>query len=304
MLKIKFAAILAFCSIFFLPTHCLHAWSYEPFIDISLGYRQDKITCQSMSYEANGEILSQNNLIANNLRLIEVGATGGLAICENWLLLADLAFGKVLEGDYSEQSIDFGLSKISGKIASGDSQDISLSAGYCPCFFSCVRFGPVVGWSYHALETTMRHLPISSDAAADTHHVTYKNQWQGPWAGVTVSTSFWRLAIYSDYEYHWPHWEAAWTPSGPDIFGTTFADRRRANHGNGQVFRVGVNYSLCGEWTIGIRGKYQVWKAHDGSIIPRSGSFSDVGSFLVDHDKVIQARWRSVEGQITLGYQF
>src|SRR5262245_13313474 len=107
----------------FLSVVRLQAWTYDPFVNVSVGYRQDKVYSRSITYQASGTTLSQNELNATIIRLVEGGVLGGIVLCDDWLLLADVNFGGVLSGDYSEQVTDFGFSKINHKISDGNSQD-------------------------------------------------------------------------------------------------------------------------------------------------------------------------------------
>lgn len=310
-MRVKFFCLTAFCFALaalcaVCPTPSVYAINYESFFDVSLGYRRDEVFSQSIAYEAGDVPVTRTTVHITDIPVIQGGLLLGAVFADDWVFLADLNLGKVLGGPgrYKEKTISFGGDVIKAEVYEGHTGDANISAGYCPLFWSWFRVGPLVGWSYHTLTAEMHKVAISANRRFPQHRVRFKNSWQGPWVGASVSTLVGQLTLYGEYEYHWPHYNASWVPLEGDLFAASFADQRKGSGGNGQVGLIGAVFPVYCGWNLGFEGKYQYWTVNQGSNRPKSGSFAQVGTPDIEHEKLIEAYWQSWQGRVALFYQF
>lgn len=225
---------------------------------------------------------------------------GGVTLDSNWLTVARIGLGDVWDGHYKESGLELIEETTRAKIRSGVSVDASVGSGYMFPLSSWMRIGPMVGWSFSALNTKTSHVTVQEVAC----EVSYKNRWQGPWLGAAFITCLWGCGIYAEYEYHWSDWSARWVPSRNDLYGVLFADQRRSSHGVGQVGRVGANYAISRNWSAALEFCHRFWRTYEGSIRPRSGSFAEVGALGITSEKVDRSSWRSVIYQVAISREF
>lgn len=301
----KFCALLV-TSCGLLEGSILDGLCYETFANLSVGYRTDQVHSTSIAYESDDEPQSQTKLHFNDVPLVQGALLLGLTVSDSWILMADLSLGTVVndQGRYMEEVITFGYDRNKSNVADGHSGDATLSLGYCPCFWSLFRLGPIGGWSYHSLTFNMPHVPMSFRQQSGEHSIRFKNHWQGPWVGVSGSTLLWAVSLYAEYEYHWPRWHATWMPVNGDVFATVFTDERKGTKGKGQVARFGATIPVYCSWSLGLEGKYQRWQVTKGSVKPRAGSFAAIGVPTIAYENLVEAHWQSWQGQIALYYDF
>lgn len=272
----------------------------DSFCSLSVGYRCDDLHVVSLALGPDGGDVMQNQMRQSELDLLEVGIVGGLTIDSNWLTLARISLGDVFDGHYKESGIEFIEAATRAKIRSGISVEASIGSGYLFPLSSWMRIGPMAGWSFSALNTKTSHVTVQEVDC----QVSYKNRWQGPWLGAAFTTCLWGCGIYAEYEYHWSEWSARWVPNRNDLYGVLFADQRHSTHGVGQVGRVGANYAICENWSAALEFCYRFWRTHDGSIRPRSGSFTEVGALGITSEKVDRSSWSSVIYQLAISREF
>jgi hypothetical protein len=138
----------------------------------------------------------------------------------------------------------------------------------------------------------------------------YENKWEGPWVGVNLlyGTCDWHLEL--GYEYHWVDWDAEFLLAGPDdpnALCLGFSDVRRGDgHGNVVYLNAGTILADC--WDLSLGFKYTSFEA-DGHERPKNGTFRDIGCFdpvtgAEEFDRVKEAKWKSAQFTVDLGYLF
>lgn len=290
---------------------CGNEWGGD--VDLTAGYRYDRILTHLHAYSPPGTLALKDNLTGKSINICEVGAKGRVFFCDNFLngdaLFAKgfATFGRVVSGRYKE-TIPFPTtvnSTSKGNIHRGNTQDFSLGIGYFFPIDEYLKVGPTGGYSYNFQKIKMRSIKTNGTHDAALSGLSYQMCWEGPWAG--CEAEFWLNCITRlnlGYEYHWCTWHADWTLAGPDVTGGAFSDKRNSHRASGNVFYIdAICIQFC-PWDIGFGIKYQTWDASKGHAKPRAGSFAAVGASPNEVDKISKATWQSLQGQLTVSYSF
>lgn len=285
-----------------LASNSLHSLDLQA--DALIGYRRDEITTLINAYDPTEVFLLSDRLEAKHISVYEVGLKGKASI----LGLTAKGFvtaGRIHNGKYRDrvEGVEISDSYTRAEIYKGHTRDASAAAGYLLSLCNCYA-GPIGGWSYHSQEIKIRDAITNRSVNNVLNGLTYKTCWQGPWLGVDAGCSLCNFSVSGGYEYHWAKWRGNWELSGPDVFGGSYSDRRKADHARGQVAYLDINYFFWNCFTIGLEAKYQYWKAKDGEEVPKAGSFEAVGLNDTEVDKIPKATWKSWELQLCVGYHF
>lgn len=280
--------------------------------DLSLtgGYRSDCFETAISVYDDEGEEFLKDQIKGNSIDVYQIGVKGRAFVCCQYLLRGHANYGTIgSDGKYTDTDtliVDDESEEIKAKIKDGHTQDYSIGIGYLYPFASCLRIGPTVGYSYIKESVTMAdaklvdediELPILDD-------LVYWMRWQGPWLGADALYTIGCFDLHLGYEYHWCDWRAEWLLDGPDVFDEAFSDKRKASDAYANIFFVDVNYSFYRCWNIGLGFKYQYWKVDRGSVVPKNGTYEDVGEAEISKAKVTRADLVTYGFQVSLGRHF
>lgn len=292
---------------------CGFGWSAD--LDLTVGYRNDRIKTHVNGYNPPGTLVIQDRLKGKNLNIFEVGVEGRASICDDQLFVKGFAdFGHIVSGHYKE-NVAFPIivsEVIEAHVHRGCTQDYSIGAGYLfpieiGCFLpcgSCLRIGPTAGYSYDYLKIRMRKVTTNDVPDPVLSDLEYSMRWHGPWAGVETEFCIDCFKVIFDYEFHWSEWRGIWALKGPDVLGVAFSDKRKSKHGTGNLFELDGIYEFNECWNFGIGLKYQFWQARKGHLVPRCGTFAEIGLSPTEKDKVPKATWQSAQIQLSAGYNF
>lgn len=281
------------------------SWNWETTLDVTGGYRNDRLTCVIDAFDPPGTLISIDDLKATNLSVWEWGAKSRVRLGD-FYVKAWGTFGIITDGRYTETGSAPNQASIVSKahISQGKTEDASFGLGYLFCVGDYLSLSPVGGWSYNYQRVKLKHAKTEGIADPTLDGVTYRNRWQGPWAGFEATTCLGCITINLGYEYHWAHWHAEWKLNNTDILGLSFSDRRKANNASGNVVSLNSFWNIWEDFDAGILFKYQYWRAKNGRETPIAGSFADVGLGADEVDKIPRAIWQSYEIQLSLGYTF
>lgn len=271
------------------------------------GYRSDTIEATVKGFDPPGNLVFTNVFKGDDIDIYEIGFKGSILLCNRWLVRGYVDTGEVHDGKYSESFTvigedDFSLS--TGKASKGNSYDTSVGFGYMFTCLPCVNFGPVAGYSYHNLKIKMPK--VKTDGVEDEvlNGLSYDSRWQGPWLGFDIHGRLRCFDLNFGYSYHWSHWRAAYELKGPPNQETAFSDRRKSTDAHGNVVFVDGSYYFMRCLSFGVGFKYQSWRATDGSIRPKVGTYSDLGFSDTFKSNVPEATWKSYEVKLILAYHF
>lgn len=290
-------------------TDCLwdniRSWDWEANVNATGGYRYDELTCLIDAYDPPGTFISSDDLKAKNLNVWEWGLKGRLKLgniyAKGWG-----TFGIIPFGNYREKgtSADGATGVINADVRHGKVEDVSFGLGYLLGITDWLCVAPVGGWSYDYQRIKLKHAKSDGISDSTINGLAYKNRWQGPWAGIEGVTEICCFAVNFGYEYHWAHWHASWDLHGADVLGGSFSDKRESKHATGNVGYINTYWNAWDDFEAGLLVKYQYWRAKNGSMIPKAGSFAAVGLGANEVDKIPHAIWQSIEIQLSLGYTF
>jgi hypothetical protein len=276
----------------------------DSYLDFASGYRYDEIRTALTENEIGGALLP-NEIRAKNLSIYQVGLKGTWKTCSGFYLRGYADYGWIIGRSHYHETflLDAIPSETIADIHRGQVADVLGGVGYLFSWSDCWGIGPVVGWSYDYQRIKMSHPELNGlpDPALDG--LKYTNRWQGPWIGVDFVVNMCDFEIDAGYEYHWSSWSAGYDLAGPDVFGGSFSDRRHSHDAHGQVVYLDGRWDLCDCWNIGIGLKYQFWRAVNGDVVPRTGTFADIG-IPITSASVNLAQWTSLSATFDIGYNF
>lgn len=279
----------------------LDAVLVDGYLDLTNGYRRDKITSVIDVFDPEDTLVGVNDQVAKDMNMYQIGLKGKWVWCD-WLLRleGDYAWGDSGENKEVFAPVAGAVSRTVDQLHKTYANDFLAGTGYL--FPVCYNFsiGPTVGWSYHWQRFQVGHARTDGVANPVLKGLKYTNRWQGPWAGAELAWHYGYFSLDVGYEYHWSQWHAEWTLKGPDVVGAAYSDRRRSNHAHGQVVHVEARYNYCPWWNAGIGLKFEDWKAIHGFERPRSGGFASPTRL----DRVKKATWQSCAVTFDIGYQF
>ncbi len=280
----------------------VYGFNGEALANLSLGYRFDGITAKSEGLDPKGSRVSLD-FMDIKVHICEVVLSGELAFPNNWIFEGFTDIGVVGAGRYKEEALAMGLLDTQADLNSGWCADISIDLGYrWPiCWGLCLQ--PSIGWSYDYLKVTTQRTKTNGHPDPILEGVSYTNRWQGPWVGLGSQGCWCGYKLRSGYEYHQPYWKAAWTLAHPDIPRSAFSDHRKSHHASAHVIFIESSYTLPNCWSFGINMRGGYWRATQGTLLPRAGSFSAL-DIPEEVDVVHQATWYTGQAKIFCGVTF
>ncbi|MCF6265385.1 MAG: hypothetical protein L3J57_02425 [Desulfuromusa sp.] len=266
-------------------------------VDVGFGYRSDQLDW-NISGDINGEnptILSE--LSWEDLEIFQIQATGWLEIGElpflkrNSLILANIAFGKILGGDvqdsdYAADGRTFEWSRSVNDADKGLTVDLSGAVG--PIFELSLIEGlsitPLIGYGFNMQDLSMTDgeqtvsnpfyrwwffgsdaempLPIGQIPSLDSSYTAY---WYGPWLGANIDyQANQKIKITVSAEYHWVEYfaQADWNLRSNFAHPVSF---EQETTGTGMVWNIKGLYSLNKNWSWLLDGKIQNWETESGT---------------------------------------
>ncbi len=254
-------------------------------VDVGFGYRSDQLDW-NISGDINGEnptILSE--LSWEDLEIFQIQATGWLEIGElpflkrNSLILANIAFGKILGGDvqdsdYAADGRTFEWSRSVNDADKGLTVDLSGAVG--PIFELSLIEGlaitPLIGYGFNMQDLSMTdgEQVISGSGAPDIGFLpgldsSYTAYWYGPWLGVNIDyQANQKIKITVGAEYHWVEYfaQADWNLRSNFAHPVSF---EQETTGTGIIWNIKGLYSLNKNWSWLLDGKIQNWETESGT---------------------------------------
>lgn len=270
-------------------------------LDITNGYRRDKLDCLINSFDPPDTFQNRDDLEIKDISIYQVGLKGKW-LFNNWQFHLEGDCGWANSGNYRESD----GSVVKARVHHGQVKDLIFGFGYLFPIYCSWRVGPVVGWSYNSQKIRIHDAEIDGIPVPFLNHLRYRNRWQGPWVGVNTKFHIccWNLGISGGYEYHWADWRATWHLRGPDIPGEAFSDKRSSNNAHGQVVYLDARWNFWYCWNVGFGVKYQTFRAVNGRERPLDGSFVEIDLSNTRVDKVKDANWQSFAATLDFGYTF
>lgn len=288
-----------FIWIFIFSVQVLTAAETFVHLDMTNGYRQDRISTLVEAFDPPGTQIASDSLKATNLPFYQIGVDGKLSLCGLFIRIdADWAWAN--HGDYKEVvSTPEGLSSTTkGHVHDAKARDFGVGVGYLYPFNEDFSLGPVGGWQYHLQKFKVRDPRTDGIPDPILNGLKYTDCWHGPWLGFDLAYRFCKYSFHTGYEYDWAEWHATWRLKGPDVPGVAFSDHRKSNQAHGQVIYLDAKWHFYDCWSLGCGLKYQMWKATHGKVNPLRDN-APVSSTEVD--KVNRAKWTSFTATLDLG---
>jgi len=266
-------------------------------LDMGFGYRSDQLDW-NISGDINGanpNILSE--LSWEDIKIFQIQATGWLELGElpflkrNSLILANIAFGKILGGDvqdsdYAADGRTFEWSRSVNDSDKGLTVDLAGAVG--PIFevnlFEGLSITPLIGYGFNMQDFSMTNgeqtvsnpfyrwwffgsdaempPPLGSIAHLDSNYTAY---WYGPWLGANIDyQANQEIKITIGAEYHWIEYfaQADWNLRSDFSHPVSF---EQETTGTGIVWNIKGQYSLNKNWSWLLDGKIQDWETESGT---------------------------------------
>jgi len=292
----------------------------------------------SSSYSSNDSGKSKSKLKLKDLDIWLIEGRGKYVTCDNIYLRGSVDYGWITSGkikntfEFEGERESFNASFDSnGHHIKGNVWDGKIALGYQ--FKWCdeaMTLSPVIGYGWNGHEfrngnhddyssssydySSCSSYLYSSDSSnyyssGDHHKITQR--WVGPFIGIDLEYRVccdWNL--FAGYEYHWADYHAKQKHAdGFDFRGNTCDDSDIHIHGSdawGNVFNIGVKWDLCDCWTVGLRGEFQWWEAHNARERRKlcSDSRCGTGIDVVMKTKVKDITWNSSSIVLDLGMVF
>lgn len=276
----------------------LQANQMDGYLDLSGGYRRDKVETTLKLTDDEGEEVSRDHLEIKDISIWEIGLKGRANFC-NWFVRGYGYHGWITDGNFNENFSLFSLDiDADAKIDKGYTNDFTIGAGYLFPFCWCGNswgIGPVVGWSYDQQHITLKDYKEDGVEDPDFGSFSHKTQWSGPWVGVDVVFESCGFEVDAGYEYHWASWKFDSSRSDDSDYDESFDSNFKSKDGHGNVVYIDGLWNFCPCWQAGIGLKFKSWKADKGS-----GHHEDEGFHLHAKD----TKWCSGEITLDIGYSF
>ena len=287
------------------------AWTFPLFglcwngsLDLTTGYRQDRVNTAIETFSASGQQIESNDLSITNLSLWEVGLRAAAIAEHRWVLRGQASVGLIADGNLKEKaSTPVTSSVVRAKARRYISQDYSVSIGYRFPFNPCLDITALGGWSLDSLKVRFRNAKLDGVADPVTEGAHYAMQWQGPWLGFETYSRIDCYDLNAGYELHLPHWRAKYQLKRRSIAPSS-TDTRKAKDAFGNVFYLELGYLAFCHLEVRLRTQYQYWIAKHGHVEATTGNVELLGFAPGQEDQMRKATWQSIGIQLQLGYAF
>lgn len=304
-MSIKHKAYLALASLFISTQAFGIQWEGDLYL--TGGYRSDCFGTSIKVLDEEEETLLKGKAEGSSIDVYQIGVKGKATFCNQYFVRGHAIYGDITDdGKYTDTDTlpDGESAEVFAKIKDGYTTDYSLGVGYLFPLIRCLSIGPSVGYSYIKESVTVHDAEFEEEPLPILDDLVYKMRWQGPWLGADVLYSIKCFDVHLGYEYHWCDWRAEWLLDGPDVEGEAFSDKRKGSDAYGSVFFADFNYRFCQCWNLGLGFKYQYWKVDSGRVVPKNGTYAQVGQDEVSKAKVTKADLVTYGFQISIGRHF
>lgn len=293
-----------FCCLMQLFFINLNAVNQDSYLDLSTGYRSDRISCLVDVFDPPSVLIASDDIKIKHLSIYQLGGKARFTFCNSWFIRGNAYYGWALDGKYKE-TVTSGktASVFEAKAHKGNTVDATVGGGYLYSFNDCWAIGPAAGWSYDHQKAKMSHGFLGETPETFLDGLTYKNRWSGPWLGVDFLFRRCNFIVHGGYEFHWAHWHAEWLLKGADIPHVAFSDVRHSKHAHGNLVYLDGRWEFSPCWHIGVGLQWQGWCAKHGRLHPKFTTLKAMG-FPNEVDKVKHAKWHSAAITVDLGYGF
>ncbi|MEM1281981.1 MAG: hypothetical protein AAGG81_00350 [Chlamydiota bacterium] len=248
----------------------VHSLAVKDF-SYSLGYtyREDQLNWNIAGANDVPNILSE--LKWDDLRINQVTFAATLTTCSHLYFRGYADYGRIFHGknrdsDYIASDRQEEFSRALAEAGRGEVFDLSAGIGY-QWSWKCDkwRLAPLVGLSWQEQHLRMfdgrQVIPIVEPI--NDLHSSYKTRWWGPWIGVDLTGQIYsKLSLFASFEYHWVPYQAKGHWNLRDDF---FNEFKHSANGRGWLAQGGLNYNICGNWSMTFLTSYQDWYANNGT---------------------------------------
>ncbi len=270
------------------------------------GYRSDCFETSLNVLDDKEETLLTDKIKGSSIDVYQLGVKGNATFCNQYFVRGHAIYGNITDaGKYFDQEStpDEESAEVFAKIKDGYTTDYSIGVGYLFPLVRCLSLGPSVGYAYIKESVTMDDAKLEEEALPILDDLVYKMRWQGPWLGADILYNIQCFNVHFGYEYHWCDWRAEWLLDGPDT-PEAFSDKRKGSDAYGNVFFADFNYRFCQCWNVGLGFKYQYWKVDSGRVVPKNGTFAQLGEDEISKVKVTNADLVTYGFQVSIGRHF
>jgi opacity protein-like surface antigen len=299
-------------------------------INFEAGYRRDNIRFRVEAPSC--DPLFETTTRFKELDIFQIGVCAKTHLCYNLYGRASANWGWILEGDLEETSKIFvNIPGISGEgnfehrnrdrnIVDGRYVvDLDVAVGYPFYFCDCsIALAPVVGYAFNEQNVRVEDAASESFAIVDGLFVQnsggcccdskFISRWFGPFVGLDFQyRACDSINLYAQLEYHWARFHGRrQAHSGFEI---SDEYRRTSRNGYGWAFKLGLEYEMCDEWTVGLSASWKDFRVHKrhGSCSSDFDEFSGLAGFSSGSDNNrfgTKDSWRSGAINITVGRMF
>jgi Protochlamydia outer membrane protein len=273
---------------------------------IGYTYREDRLSWDFAGPADTPNVLSE--LKWNDVRINQVTFATHLTTCNHLYFRGYADYGRIFHGknrdsDYDENDRQEEFSRALSEAGRGEVFDLSAGVGY-QWSWCCerIRLAPLVGlsWQEQHLRLYDGEQVIPFSEKIEDLHSSYKTRWWGPWVGVDflgqVNCNF---SLFASFEYHWVpyqgkgHWNLR-----DDII----SDFKHESNGRGWVTQGGVNYNICGSWSITLLASYQDWCAKNGT--HRIKVLNDELEVVTLKARLNDVNWSSFQASFLVTYSY
>lgn len=306
----------------FAPSYCCvdNDWPSPINIQINGGFRRDKFRWSIAGLEVEEDFFVPSTLSElqwKDLRIAQVGGSASYVSCTNYAIKVEGDYGHIYHGRNIDSDYDdFGnlLLQSNSDAGKGFVYDIESAVGY-RVTSTGGRFiaTPWIGYSYHGQEL---HIfdgdlvfnnfppPFNGTGPIEGLNNKYTTRWFGPWIGLDFSTRVEKCAyIFGGFEWHLVSYRATgiW-----NLREDEFGPFRHRAHGHGYIVKLGGNWEIWKNWSIGIQAHYRNFRTHHGR--ERVTVYVDQEGFPVEpftvQTRFNQAKWSSVDVEATIAWRF
>lgn len=279
------------------------------YFDVVNSYRHDKISTHINTYDCNKAPIGHTSIDLKDISIYQLGAKGQLVAC-NLFARGEAYWGWSDNGSYRENSSlwDRSSYKSKARLHKGETRDFTVGGGYYLPTCGIVNIGPSGGWSYQSQEFTVHRARYNGYPDDLLNGLTFKNCWEGPWAGVDAQVDFCGVDLRGGYAYHWATWKGEWhqKAKGCDWQGNEnpgFSEKCKSSDARGQVAYLDLMWGLCPCVELGLGFKWQRWEAKNAK--QKHGKMDCVEQEYdwKKSDKV-KANWESYAVSINVGVSF
>ena len=292
------------CAVFAASAHAADYFDATKLENVTLqmdaGFRRDQL-----DWNIAGNLDGENPNILSELSwegvdIFQIHANSRLEISglpylkrfeKNALLIADVAIGKVFNGEVQDSDYagdDRSLEWSRSDNGSDKGVTVDLSGAFGPVFrsprFNKLTLTPLVGYAFNmqglymtdgqqtTSEPSIRTLYFGSDASLPPEvgpipglNSSYTAYWYGPWIGLQADYEVNdRIRLEGALEYHWIEYfaQADWNLRSDFDHPVSFEHEAK---GSGVVWNFKGTYALDEQWSALLRLEFQRWQTDSGT---------------------------------------